>query len=106
MIEHNKPISLRVWLDDERPMPSHCNTHVKTAEDAIDLLSKGNVTYISFDHDLGYGKSGYDVANWIENAVFQNNFPRVEWDVHSANPVGFQRIRMVMSRLDEKWTAS
>jgi len=94
---------LKVWLDDERPMPSDYNMHIKTANEAINLLSQGNVGYISFDHDLGIGKSGYDVAKWIEKAVFERNFPRIEWDVHSANPVGAQRIRTAMQRLDQEW---
>ena len=94
---------LKVWLDDERPMREDCNLHVKTARHAIDLLSQGEVEYISFDHDLGMGKTGYDVANWIEEAVFRNNFPRIGWDVHSANPVGAQRIKTVMKKLDQEW---
>jgi len=94
---------LKIWLDDERPMPPDFDTHVRTADEAINALSKGNIGYISFDHDLGIGKSGYDVANWIEKAVVLHNFGRIGWDVHSQNPVGAQRIRVVMTRLDKEW---
>lgn len=95
---------LKVWLDDVRPMPEAFNIHCKTADEAIQLLSGRNVAHISFDHDLGEGKSGYDVANWIEKEVFQNDYPRLGWDVHSANPIGAARIKIVMQRCDQKWS--
>ena len=38
---------INVWLDDERPMPAGYDVHVKTAEEAIDLLKTGNVHKIS-----------------------------------------------------------
>lgn len=39
---------------------------------------------ISFDHDLGYGKDGYDAVKWLS----ENNFVVKEYYVHSANPTG------------------
>lgn len=96
-------ILLKVWLDDERTIPSDFNKHCRTAEELIKLLQDRMVGFISFDHDLGTGKTGYDVANWIEKEVFQNDYPRLQWDVHSANPVGAARIKTVMDRCNRKW---
>ena len=63
---------MRVWLDDVRPMKDDYDVWCKTAESAIDLISCGHVTHISFDHDLGTdtGLTGYDVAKYIENCAW------------------------------------
>lgn len=51
--------------------------------------------FISFDHDLGEGKSGYDIVKWIIHAVmdglvlFPENFT---FKCYSANPVGKRNI--------------
>lgn len=51
---------MRVWLDDERPMPLGFDVHVKTADEAIKLLANGQVKVISLDHDLGENEdTGY-----------------------------------------------
>ena len=55
---------------------------------------------ISFDHDLGTGKTGDDFAKWLIDQhldgmfKFKSNF---KFLVHSANPVGSVNIR---KRLD------
>lgn len=94
---------MRVWLDDLRQMPEGFDRHVRTAEEAIALLSTKKVTHISFDHDLGEKQSGYDVATWIEQQAFTMNLPRLTWQVHSMNPVGADRIRMAMESADRSW---
>jgi NAD+-processing family protein with receiver domain len=43
---------VRVWLDDERAAPEGW-AHVRTPEEAIELLRGGDVEEISLDHDLG-----------------------------------------------------
>lgn len=47
---------------------------------------------VSFDHDLGEGKNGYDCAMYLTQrcAELNEKLPFVE--VHSKNPVGAQRI--------------
>lgn len=81
---------LRVWLDDERPMPSDFTNHVTTAQEAIDLLKTGQVDLISLDHDLGsenvYENNGYVVAEFIEEFAFNNRcLPCIEVRIHTAN---------------------
>lgn len=53
---------------------------------------------VSFDHDLGEGKlTGKDFANWLVDLDMANEhgeiFNRLEWTVHSQNPVGAENIK-------------
>lgn len=101
----NESQAVSVWLDDIRPMPSQYTIHAKTAEAAIDLLKRGNVISISLDHDLGLPENGtgYDVAKWIEEHAFNHELPKLQWNVHSANPVGRQRIMAALKNADKFW---
>lgn len=94
---------MRIWLDDERPMPLGYDVHCKTAEDAKALIGFGKVTYVSFDHDLGDGQSGYELASWIEQEAAHGRLSRIWWDVHSANPSGAANIKRAMERADRWW---
>jgi len=97
--------NIRLFLDDIRD-PKEYGLHdvfwVKNYNDAIKELKTGKVTWISFDHDLGEdkpgvpSKSGYDVAKFIEEALFNKEIPLPEWQIHSANPKGRQDITMAM----------
>jgi len=102
-----------IWLDDVRKPPEgHDWIWVKDAKTALQelrLAAIGNdhIT-ISFDHDLGQdenGKdlpSGYDVANHIEKAAHGGlTYNIINWNVHSANPVGYKRITAAMQRFDK-----
>lgn len=90
-----------IWLDDERNMPAPpfdwCyRIHAKTYLEALHYLqyyckTEPHCVYIDFDHDLGEGKTGYDVAKWIvENEL------DVRYRVHSMNPVGRANIEQLM----------
>jgi len=48
---------MKIWLDDERKEPKGF-VRTKTAEETIELLKQGEVTYIGFDHDLGTKMNG------------------------------------------------
>ena len=59
---------MKVWLDDVREAPEGW-IHIRTPEEAIDLLRSGAVEEISLDHDLGIfteegEATGYDVLLW------------------------------------------
>ena len=95
---------MRVWLDDERPMPPGFDVHVKTVKEAIRVLGTKKVKHISLDHDLGGLATGYDVALWIEEKAFTMSIPRLTWEVHSMNPAGAMRIRMAMESADRQWS--
>lgn len=84
---------LRVYLDDERKMPADYDVHISTAEEAIALIEKGEVEYISLDNDLGEGKTeGKKVAQFIEHSFLENRLDFVDFDPHTSNPVAKDEI--------------
>lgn len=91
--------NIRLWIDDLRN-PEKYNIKnviwVKNYNDAIKQINTGNVTWISFDHDLGEEKSGYDIAKHIEELVYNKKIPMPEWQIHSANPPGKSSIEKAM----------
>lgn len=93
---------MKVFLDDIR-MPSWIYgdeqgwTLVTTFDQTISLLKTGTVTDLSLDHDLGGtdpDHTGYDVVLWMEaNSVWPECC-----HVHSANPVGAQKMLAAIKR--------
>lgn len=94
-----------VWLDDVRPMPEGFDVAARSFDEAVRLLSTGSVVEISFDHDLGEGPTGYDVACIIERAAMEGVLGRIKWAIHSANPVGRKNIQAAMEKADQYWDA-
>jgi hypothetical protein len=90
---------MKVYLDDLRPTPSGW-TRTYTPEQTIALLQTGEVTDLSLDHDLGdeCNGDGYDVVLWLEEAVLTRGFAPPRVTVHSANPVGRQRMMAALNR--------
>lgn len=90
-----------LWIDDVRPAPisNYHQVWSSSYHHAIHtinhMIDNGHSIIISFDHDLGFGKSGYDVAKYIvENQLPQD---RISWRVHSANPVGVANITQLLT---------
>lgn len=94
---------INLWVDDERPMPPNYTHHVKTAEEAIELLKTGNVLLISLDHDLGDGLTGYDIAKWIEEQAFLGKLQPFKLKVHSQNAVGALNIKRALQNAAKYW---
>lgn len=97
---------MKIWLDDIRPMPDDYDVWVRKVFDCMYLLETGEVEHLSFDHDLGdYGSenSGYNLATWIESKAFDDELPRLTWDIHSQNPVGRDRIEAAMRSAERYW---
>lgn len=107
---------IRIYLDDLRPTPMGIYGSLErpavpythrcyTSQEAIDLLKTGKVTFISFDHDLGAPENGtgYDVARWIEKAVWAGHIPMPKYAIHSANPVGVKNIDAAMKSAERAW---
>ena len=94
---------MKIWLDDIRSMPEGFDIWCKTAEHAISMIAMAKVDYISFDHDLGDGKTGYDVAKWIEERTFDGWNFSMKWDIHSSNSVGRRNIEMAMNNASKYW---
>ena len=93
---------MKVFLDDVRAAPEGW-TLVRTAREAIAALKTGAVTELSLDHDLGGDDTigtGHDVLVWIEEAVALRGFEPPSLFVHSANPVGRQRMQQAIESIE------
>jgi len=89
---------MKLWLDDVRPEPPGW-TRAHSVAEAIAYLSAGEVTCASLDHDLGDheadGGDGINVVDWMaEHGVW----PVDGVTVHSANPVGRDRMLATIRR--------
>jgi len=93
---------MKLWLDDVRKPPRGWKW-AKTYEQAVAILETGEVEAISFDHDLGEGKTGYDVAVWVEERAVAGQIERLWWKVHSQNPIGKLRIQAAMKSAERFW---
>jgi len=94
---------MKLWLDDVRKPPDNSWHWVRTAEEAISWLADGIVSEASLDHDLGYSASrmsGYDVVCYLERVP--DNLPWNGTKVHSMNPVGAEKMRVVLNKLYTK----
>ena len=96
---------MKVFLDDIREAPDSSWTVVRSYEDAISLVEKekNNIELMSFDHDLGDminlpEKTGYDVLLYIVQMKFDGKAVPQKYKVHSANPVGCERMQGVIDR--------
>lgn len=93
---------------------------VKTYDEFVNWIIKNGLPYhIAFDHDLAdehYNsdmyktpdlydrhykefkeKTGYDAAKWLITYCINNNVDVPKYSVHSANPVGSENIRSLIS---------
>lgn len=99
---------MKIWLDDERPMPAGFDIHIKNASDLISLIEadKGDkIEKISLDHDLGEGRlTGYDVAKAIEKMYASHEMVNwISFRVHTANPVGRKNIVAALKSAFDYW---
>lgn len=86
----------KLFIDDERfppQTPEWDCVIVRNYDEACEYMETfGCPMFISFDHDLGEGKNGYDIAKWIidRDLDMQGNFIPYEfkYDVHSQNVCG------------------
>jgi hypothetical protein len=95
---------INIYLDDLRPAPDGFIL-VKSVKKCQRLIkdNKGNINILSLDHDLGEGKTGYDLVKWLcfyngRDGYEENLFPNKIF-LHTANPVG----RINMYRLLEHY---
>ncbi len=79
----------KLYLDDERNPKTHGPWIVVRNFDEftqkVEELGIKNISYISFDNDLGENQlEGYDCAKWLVD-VKQYDLRHIEINVHSAN---------------------
>jgi hypothetical protein len=93
---------IRIYLDDERPLPREFTHLVKTSQEAINLLTslrlaRTEVELFSFDHDLGGWREGEDyddskrVLRWM---ILNSYWPRT-LRFHTANPIAHKWLRLL-----------
>ena len=87
--------TMKLYLDDVRDIPEG-HVGCRTAEEAMHLIDRRAVTFISFDHDLGTELTGYDVACHVEQLVQAQLIKMPKWHIHSANPIGAKRIMQAL----------
>ena len=87
-------MAYNLYLDDERnPKTDKAWIVVRSYDEAVEyVITNGLPSYVSFDHDLGAQKNGYEFAKWLANEVLYQQEDMFEWNVHSANPVGSDNI--------------
>jgi Cyclic-phosphate processing Receiver domain len=95
---------VRVWLDDRRAAPAGW-VHVRTPDEAIELLRGGSVDAISLDHDLGLDggareRTGYDVLLWLVREVAAGRArPPAVMRVHSGNVAAIGRMEQAIESI-------
>jgi hypothetical protein len=92
---------MHLWLDDLRPAPDGW-VWAKSALEAIRILDAETVECISLDHDLGDTAvpemTGYNVALHLAQRAFDGKPIPGAVFIHTANPVGRERIEGVIRR--------
>lgn len=99
----NKSGMIYVYIDDTRACPDPLKNSypvIFVARDyygAIDIIrfceANDIPIFLDFDHDLGEGKNGYDIAKF----VVENQIKIAGYDIHSMNPVGRANIEQLLS---------
>jgi hypothetical protein len=93
---------IRLWIDDVRPAPQGWYW-AHTSTEAILFFQNKLIDEVSFDHDSGDGDDFIRVALWLEEMACFNQYHRVKWNIHSANPVGREALRMALESADRYW---
>lgn len=98
----------KLYVDDERELPEQyknegCWQCSKTVWEAITKLELLNFEVLSLDHDLGcwignHELTGYDILLWLVNRKQEGQYVPKEIYVHSANPVGRNRMEGVIKQ--------
>lgn len=80
---------LRIFVDDERPVPAGYNKLFRDGESLLDFLKENpdvKISLLSLDHDLGDNKiDGYELVKQL--VELNPNITTVKF--HTANYVGF-----------------
>lgn len=105
---------ISLWLDDERDPKNPIvqqkfrakgnEIWCKNTFEAQKYLEQGNVSFISFDNDLGSGwPEGIDLAKWILEQAINGKMQPPDFNVHSMNPIAAKRIMLTMQDAHRVW---
>lgn len=88
---------IKLYLDDLRTTPNGF-IRVYNYDDFINYINRNGLPdFISFEHDLGLGKTGYDCAKFLVDYCLHNELKITEFTVHSQNPVGKENIEKLLN---------
>lgn len=90
-----------LFLDDVRPTPNGFYRVYDYKGFTGFILKNGMPDFISFDHDLGEGRSGFDCAKFLVEYCLDHHIPRIHFQVHSQNPVGKQNIESLLHNFNK-----
>ena len=88
-----------IYVDDIRsPIEKRndlviCRNYTEAITIIDQCIEEGRSFIIDLDHDLGEEKSGYDIAKYIVEQQYMD----CSFKVHSANPVGRENIRQLVT---------
>lgn len=87
----------KLFLDDERDPIDDSWIVVRSYDEAVKTVETlGFPGFVSFDHDLGSEKTGYDFAKYLVNYDIKSDtwfIPNIfNYYVHSQNPIGKENI--------------
>lgn len=94
---------MKLFLDDIRRTPEDYLRVYDYTQFVEFIKTKGLPNFISFDHDLGEGKTGYDCAKFLVEFCMDYDLKLPEFTVHSQNPVGKENIEKLFLNFLEKY---
>lgn len=94
---------MKLYIDDERPCPTGW-VLVGDYDTAFYILTsfRNMITHVSFDHDLGEKKTGYDLICLLETMQEEGDTIPEHLACHSRNPVGRKRIEQVIAVINRR----
>lgn len=102
---------IKLYLDDERTPKSEGWTIVRSYQEFVDWITLNGIPdIISFDHDIASFEgdkefTGHDAAKWLINWMMDNNnYQIINFNVHSANPVGAENIKSILNHWNNHLT--
>lgn len=88
----------KIFLDDVRQRPDDTFIVLRNFDEFKEFIDLyGIPKFISFDHDLGAEKSGYDCAKYLVNYCLNKEYKLPLFKVHSQNPVGRENIEKLLN---------
>ena len=91
---------MNLYLDDIRQTPENFE-RVYDYDEFVNFINKNGVPeFISFDHDLGEGKTGFDCAKFLVEFCLDNGVSDINFQVHSQNPVGKENIEKLLANFN------
>lgn len=93
---------MKLFIDDIRNAPSPSWIIARDYNSALELIKTGLIEEISFDHDLGEEKTGYDLMVFLEEMIHFNKLSAPIIHIHSANLGAYNKMKLCADRIFNK----